>query len=106
MRNEKLVPMTLPDPRERIPYLPQPNGDNKLTAAMVPYYTGNTNTISFLYTLKTSLIPNNLFCYSFALVRVLYCYFIVLTNRYFKGICSSLWPQGPQVYWFGLVVTN
>lgn len=44
MRNEKLVPMTLPDPRERIPYLPQPNGDNKLTAAMVPYYTGNTIT--------------------------------------------------------------
>ena len=40
MRNEKLVPMILPDPRERIPYLPQPNGDNKLTAAMVPYYTG------------------------------------------------------------------
>lgn len=40
MRNEKLVPMTLPDPREREPYLPQPNGDNKLTAAMVPYYTG------------------------------------------------------------------
>lgn len=40
MRNEKLVPMTLPDPRERQPFLPQPNGDNKLTAAMVPYYTG------------------------------------------------------------------
>ena len=65
MRNEKLVPMTLQDPKERIQYLHQPNGDNKLTAAMVPYYTGNTNTISFLYTLKTSLIPNNLFCYSF-----------------------------------------
>lgn len=52
MRNEKLVPMTLPDPRERTPYLPQPNGDNKLTAAMVPYYTGNTNTLLFLHTLK------------------------------------------------------
>ena len=55
MRNEKLVPMTLPDPRLRIPYLPQPNGDNKLTAAMVPYYTGNSNTTLFLYTLKASL---------------------------------------------------
>lgn len=44
--------MTLPDPTERIPYLPQPNGDNKLTAAMVPYYTGNTNILLFLHTLK------------------------------------------------------
>lgn len=56
MRNEKLVPMILPDPRERIPYLPQPNGDNKLTAAMVPYYTGNSNTILFLNTLKLNFI--------------------------------------------------
>ena len=40
MRNEKLVPTTLPDPKEREPYLPTPNGDNKLTAGMVPYYTG------------------------------------------------------------------
>lgn len=49
MRNEKLVPMTLPDPRERQPFLPQPNGDNKLTAAMVPYYTGYVPTMRFLY---------------------------------------------------------
>ena len=40
MRNEKLVPTTLPDPKQREPYLPKPNGDNKLTAEMVPYYTG------------------------------------------------------------------
>ena len=40
MRNEKLVPTTLPDPKKREPYLPKPNGDNKLTAEMVPYYTG------------------------------------------------------------------
>lgn len=40
MRNEKLVPTTLPDPKGREPYLPTPNGDNKLTARMVPYYTG------------------------------------------------------------------
>lgn len=40
MRNEKLVPTTLPDPKEREPYLPKPNGDNKFTAEMVPYYTG------------------------------------------------------------------
>jgi len=59
MRNEKLVPTTLPDPKEREPYLPKPNGDNKLTTAMVPYYTGKyryTNAISFLYVLEISLM--------------------------------------------------
>lgn len=100
MRNEKLVPMTLPDPRERIPYLPQPNGDNKLTAAMVPYYTGNTNTVSFLYTLKTSLIPKNLFCYSHAFVCVLYCSSFVLASRYFKRHLQ-LTVASSTLVWFG-----
>ena len=49
MRNEKLVPTTLPDPREREPYLPTPNGDNKLTAAMVPYYTGQSIQVQYLF---------------------------------------------------------
>ena len=40
MKNEKLVPTSLPDPKEREPYLPEPTGNNKLTSAMKPYYTG------------------------------------------------------------------
>lgn len=39
-RNEKLRTTKLDNPRLREPYLPQPNGDNKLTANMVPGYTG------------------------------------------------------------------
>lgn len=48
-RNEKLVPTTLPDPKAREPFLPQPNGDNRLTANMVPGYTGYVPTKRYLY---------------------------------------------------------
>lgn len=49
MKNEKLVPTTLPDPKERAPYLPKPTGNNKLTSAMKPYYTGYVPTMRYLY---------------------------------------------------------
>lgn len=49
MKNEKLVPTTLPDPKEREPYLPEPTGNNKLTSAMKPYYTGYVPTMRYLF---------------------------------------------------------
>lgn len=86
MRNEKLVPTTLPDPREREPYLPKPNGDNKLTAAMVPYYTGKC--IQVQYHFFTYLI----FQISLTRERVslnAFAFFIIeplcLPNCIFKG---------------------
>ncbi|KXJ22942.1 Protein FAM166B [Exaiptasia diaphana] len=48
-RNEKLRTIKLDDPKLREPFLPQPNGDNKLTANMVPGYTGYVPSVRFLY---------------------------------------------------------
>ncbi|KAK3723807.1 hypothetical protein QZH41_019484, partial [Actinostola sp. cb2023] len=48
-RNEKLRTTKLDDPRLREPYLPKPNGDNKLTFNIVSGYTGYIPTVRFLY---------------------------------------------------------